>query len=139
MLTRNQIDQYVKEVPSTANAEERRSAYCVITGFGDGKTASEISQYYSIEKDVISYWMNHFSFDDIKSESSGKRSGKTKKIEEYLKTNVGKIITPKQMAEEIDMSLPTFYNYYNSNRSYFKKVQRGKFEIVDPKVERMKV
>ena len=61
-----------------------------------------------------------------------------KKIEEYLKANIGKVVTPKQVAEDVKMSLPTFYNYYNANRSFFKKVQRGQFEIIDPKVERTK-
>jgi hypothetical protein len=36
------------------------------------------------------------------------------------------------------MSLPTFYNFYNANMGYFKKVKRGSFEILDPRQERAK-
>jgi hypothetical protein len=42
------------------------------------------------------------------------------------------------MAEEVGMSLPTFYNFYNANVGYFKKVQRGSFQILNPKEERAK-
>jgi hypothetical protein len=41
-----------------------------------------------------------------------------------------------QLATDVQISLPTFYNFYNANRSSFKKVKRGHFEIIDPKVER---
>jgi predicted DNA-binding transcriptional regulator AlpA len=36
------------------------------------------------------------------------------------------------------ISMPTFYNFYNANRGYFKKVKRGQFEIIDPNAEREK-
>jgi hypothetical protein len=82
--------------------------------------------------------MDYFEFTSQKQEATAKRSSKSKKIESYLKDNVGKTVTPKQVAEEVGMSLPTFYNFYNANRSYFKKVKRGEFEILDPKAERSK-
>jgi hypothetical protein len=82
--------------------------------------------------------MNYFKFNTVRSENVGKRSSKTKKIENYLKENTGKIVTPKQVAEDVGMSLPTFYNFYNANMGYFKKVKRGSFEILDPRQERAK-
>ena len=130
MLTRAQIDSYVKEVPENIDADERRAAYATITGFGEDKSVAEIAQYYSLTRDVVIKWMDYFEFTSQKQEATAKRSGKTKKIESYLKDNVGKVVSPKQVAEEIGMSLPTFYNFYNANRSFFKKVKRGEFEIL---------
>jgi len=138
MLTRAQIDSYVKEVPENIDADERRAAYATITGFGEDKSVAEIAQYYSLTRDVVIKWMDYFEFTTQKLEATAKRSSKSKKIESYLKDNVGKTVTPKQVAEEVGMSLPTFYNFYNANRSYFKKVKRGEFEILDPKAERSK-
>lgn len=138
MLTREQIDAYIKNVPASASADDRRTAYSVITGFGEDKSIGEIVQYYSLDRDGVNYWMQYFKFADMKAESTGKRSSKSKKIEQYLKQNIGKVVTPKQVSEDINMSLPTFYNFYNANRSYFKKIQRGQFEIIDPKAERAK-
>jgi transposase len=138
MLTRAQIDSYVKEVPENIDADERRAAYATITGFGEDKSVAEIAQYYSLTRDIVIKWMDYFEFTSQKQEAAAKRSSKSKKIESYLKDNVGKTVTPKQVAEEVGMSLPTFYNFYNANRSYFKKVKRGEFEILDPKAERSK-
>jgi hypothetical protein len=42
------------------------------------------------------------------------------------------------MIEELGITLPTFYNFFNNNRAYFKKVGRGKFEILNPEEERRK-
>lgn len=138
MLTRAQIDSYVKEVPEDIDADERRAAYSTITGYGEDKSIAEIAQYYSLSKDTVIRWMDYFNFSAERERSAGKRSSKTKMIESYLSSNVGKVVTPKQVAEEVGMSLPTFYNFYNANRSYFKKVKRGEFEILDPKAERNK-
>lgn len=138
MLTRAQIDSYVKEVPTDIEADDKRAAYATITGYGEDKSVAEIAQYYSISRDTVLKWMNYFNFSNDKTNSKGKRSSKTKMIESYLSSNVGKTVTPKQVAEEVGMSLPTFYNFYNANRSYFKKVKRGEFEILDPKAERNK-
>jgi hypothetical protein len=44
-----------------------------------------------------------------------------------------------QLATDVQISLPTFYNFYNANRGYFKKVKRGHFEILNPKEERVSI
>lgn len=138
MLTRAQIDSYVNSVPEDVDAEEKRAAYATITGYGDDKSVAEIAQYYSISRESVLKWMEYFNFDGKVATIKGRRSSKTKMIESYLSSNIGKIVTPKEIADEVGMSLPTFYNFYNANRSYFKKVKRGEFEILDPKAERSK-
>lgn len=138
MLTRAQIENYVQEIPKEIDAEDRRAAYATITGFAEDKSIKEIQSYYSLSPEMVNRWMDYFKFTAERSERAGKRTSKTKKIESYLKDNVGKTVTPKQVAEEVGMSLPTFYNFYNANTGYFKKVQRGSFEILDPKQERAK-
>jgi predicted AAA+ superfamily ATPase len=82
--------------------------------------------------------MAYFDFSSVKSQSKGKRTSKTKIIEEYLAKNVGKTINFAKVAEELKISVPTVYNFHRDNRSYFKKVERGSFQIIDPKVERAK-
>jgi hypothetical protein len=138
MLTRAQIETYVKEIPEAIDPEDLRAAYATITGFAEDKSIKEIQSYYSLSSEKVDQWMNYFKFNTVRSENVGKRSSKTKKIENYLKENTGKIVTPKQVAEDVGMSLPTFYNFYNANMGYFKKVKRGSFEILDPRQERAK-
>lgn len=138
MLTRAQIDKYITEIPANTDPDDRRAAYSVITGFGEGKSVSEISSYYTISKEIVEHWMSYFDFASTKAQSKGKRTSKTKVIEEYLSKNVGKTINFAKVAEELNISVPTVYNFHRDNRSYFKKVERGSFEIVDPKVERAK-
>jgi transposase len=136
MLTRAQIDNYITQIPSDIDSDERRAAYSVITGFADGKSLTEISTYYAISREIAEHWMNYFDFASTKSQATGKRTSKTKLIEDYLAKNVGKTINFAKVAEELKISVPTVYNFHRDNRSYFKKVERGSFQIVDPKVER---
>ena len=138
MLTRAQIDKYIAEIPSDIHSDERRAAYSVITGFADGKSINEITSYYAIPVEVVTHWMGYFDFASTKVQSKGKRTSKTKIIEDYLAKNVGKTINFAKVAEELKISVPTVYNFHRDNRSYFKKVERGSFEIVDPKAERAK-
>jgi signal recognition particle subunit SEC65 len=138
MLTRAQIDKYITQIPAGIDPDDRRAAYSVITGFGDGKSIGEISSYYAISKEVVDTWMVYFDLSSTKSHSKGKRTSKTKIIEEYLAKNVGKTINFAKVAEELKISVPTVYNFHRDNRSYFKKVERGSFQIIDPKVERAK-
>lgn len=138
MLTRAQIEEYIKEIPSDIEDDERRAAYATITGFAEDKSVNEIVSYYSLNRDSVIHWMGYFNFTSTKTEKAGKRSSKTKMIEDYLSKNIGKVVNFAKVAEELEVSTPTVYNFYNANRSYFKKVSRGNFEILDPKAERAK-
>lgn len=136
MLTRTQIDQCISRIPEKTGSDERRAAYSVITGFAEGKSVSEIASYYSLTEEVISYWMSYFDFQSSKKKGNGKRSSKTIVIEKHLAENVGKRVNFADLAKELSISVPTVYNFYNANRSYFKKIGRGNFEIIDPKILR---
>ena len=136
MLTRAQIDEYIKEIPENIEADERRAAYATITGFAEDKSVNDIASYYAINKETVIHWMGYFNFTSTKTAKQGKKSSKTSLIENYLSQNIGKTINFTKLAEELNISVPTVYNFYNSNRSYFKKISRGNFEILDPKAER---
>lgn len=138
MLTRAQIEEYIKEIPSDIAEDERRAAYATITGVAEDKSMNEIVSYYSLSQDSVAHWMSYFNFSSTKGKSAGKRTPKTKVIEDYLSKNTGKTINFAKLAEELGVSTPTIYNFYNANRSYFKKLSRGSFEILDPKAERTK-
>jgi hypothetical protein len=72
------------------------------------------------------------------SATTGKRSDKNNAIKKFLESNIGKTIKPQDLVDASGISMPTFYNFYNANRGYFKKVKRGQFEIIDPNAERDK-
>lgn len=138
MITAQAVKKLENMIPEGTNGEEHRAAYCVINGVRDGKSANEIAAYYSVNIDLVDKWIDFFDLRKSPTVSTKKRSSKTQKIHGYLSANVGKIVTPKQVADDIGMSLPTFYNFYNANRSYFKKVKRGEFQILNPQEERNK-
>jgi hypothetical protein len=113
-----------------------REAASVIYGHYRGWSPSKTIKYYSIDEQIYSKYAELFKFKEkVVNQVSGRKS-KQDNIVNFLNGNVGKVITPVQLATDVEISLPTFYNFYNANRSYFKKVKRGHFEIVDPKVER---
>jgi len=101
MITEQVVAKLEKKIPSDCQGEERRAAYCVIIGCRDGKTLNEISRYYSIDMDLVNYWLDFLDIRNINPVVKTKRSPKAQKIQGYLSANVGKIITPKELADEI--------------------------------------
>lgn len=137
MNTQNIIDKLEKKIPLDSEGEDRRAAYCVISGFRDGKNAKDISAYYSVDINLVNKWIEYFEINNLTtSNSSQKRGRKGKDLTGFIKSNIGRTVTPKAVAEELGISLPTFYNFYNANRGFFKKVKRGEFEIINPDVIR---
>lgn len=137
MLSQQQENRYIQTIPSDVDGEERRAAYAVISGFRDQKSKAQIAAYYSLSTDLVDKWYTFFNFkDDGKNTSTGKGSKKTNALFDYVVNNVGKLVTPKELSSELNISLPTFYNFYNANRHFFKKVKRGEFEIVSPEENR---
>lgn len=121
---------------SMVPVNDHREASCVIYGHYREWSPSKTCKYYSIDEETYLKYANLFNFTEkVVKEMTGRKS-KQDNIVSFLNGNVGKVITPVQLATDVEISLPTFYNFYNANRSYFKKVKRGHFEIVDPKVER---
>lgn len=132
MLSKIEENEYIKNIPSEAVGEDRRAAYSVISGYRDDKNPEQIASYYTVSIDLVVKWYEFFGFGKVSEAGQKKRGRKTKDISGYLKSNIGKIVTPKSVSEELEISLPTFYNFYNSNRHMFKKVKRGEFEIINP-------
>jgi hypothetical protein len=136
MLSTQQEKTLIAMIPSDSAGEDRRAAYSVIAGIKDDKNMKQIATYYSVSDELVLKWYNFFSLEDRSVSTKGRRGRKGKDLTNYVKTNFGKTITPKLVVEELGISLPTFYNFYNANRGFFKKVKRGEFQIVDPSAER---
>ena len=136
MLNTQQEKILIGMIPSGTVGEDLRTAYSIITGIKDDKNISQIITYYSLSKEDALKWYEFFSFESENTNTSSRKGRKGKDLIGYVKLNVGKTVTPKSVVEELGISLPTFYNFYNANRGFFKKVKRGEFEIVDPNLER---
>lgn len=136
MLTKQQEQKLTAMISEDIQGEERRAAYAVITGYREGKSVKQIVSYYSLDEKLVTDWWTRFSLSEPTATTTGKRGRKSKNIISYVESNIGKTVTPKQVAEEAGISLPTFYNFFNANRGYFKKIKRGEFEIINPNTER---
>ena len=137
MLTPQQEKTLINMIPQDTAGEYRRAAYAVITGIKEDKSANQIASYYSITNDLVTKWYDFFALDKEESTTRGRKSRKGKDLTVYVKSNLGKTVTPKMVSEDLGISLPTFYNFYNANRGYFKKVKRGEFEIISPEEQRV--
>lgn len=136
MLTKQQEQNLINMIPKDTTGEELRIAYAVITGLREDKNLSQIASYYSANIDTVTKWYEFFGLTPQTVENKPKRGRKGKDLNGFVKSNTGRIVSPKTVAEELGISLPTFYNYYNANRHLFKKVKRGEFEILNPEKER---
>lgn len=116
-------------------SEKARHGYCVVTGIFYEKSLKEISSFYSVPFDQVQYWMKELSIDIEVRESKPKK--KKNNIFTWLKENVDKETTAKEIAENCGISLPTVYGFINSNIGWFKKVRRGTYIIVDAEKERL--
>ena len=132
MISQSTVEKLTKQIPMEATGEDRRAAYCVLGGIRDGKSAREITRYYSVELSLVEKWMNFFNIESDSSTAKAKRGRKGKDLNNYIKSNIGRTVTPKTVSEELGISLPTFYNFYNANRGFFKKIKRGEFQIINP-------
>jgi predicted DNA-binding transcriptional regulator AlpA len=136
MLTKEQESELISRIPKGTIEEDLRVAYSVVAGLRDDKSPAQVATYYSASIESVNKWFKFFEV-EIPDGSSKKGKGrKGKDLSAYMKNNTGRVITPKIVADEVGISLPTFYNYYNANRHLFKKVKRGEFQIADPKQER---
>lgn len=132
MLTEEQVKKYTDRIPEDSHGEDRRAAYSVISGVRDQKSAEQIASYYSVDINLVTKWLNYFNFGQKSNLNRRTRARKSSSLNDFIKSNIGSVVTPKEVASEVGISLPTFYNFYNANRSCFKKVKRGEFQIIDP-------
>jgi len=131
---------YSKLIGTVKNIQEtgvERTASAVIYGFYKDWNLAKTIRYYNLEEELAKDLWKHFNF---KIKEGGQTMSRTKtkqnNIVTYLEKNVGQVVTPAKVSTDVSISLPTFYNFYNANRQFFKKVKRGQFEIVNPKEQR---
>lgn len=113
-----------------------RAGYCVITGYYNEKSLPEICKFYQVSEEDAQYWWDKFEFDSSMAQPSKRRKSKKSEIFEFLKANVGEVLATKEIADACEISMPTMYNFINSNIGWFKKIKRGVYEIVDADEER---
>lgn len=130
MISNQEITERLSKIPRGTDSEEWRQIAACLTGMRDGLSAKQVSAYHNVPIDFVN---NYYSTSNFQTQKEGKGSRKRKSsdIITFIKNNIGREITPTEFAEEVGISLPTFYNYFNANRGWFKKVKRGLFEIVD--------
>jgi hypothetical protein len=131
-----EFDAIFNKLIASVPVSNQREAASVIYGHYKGWAPSKTIKYYNIDEEIYSTYAEFFKFREKVVNKMAGRKSKQDSIVNFLNGNVGKVVTPVQLATDVQISLPTFYNFYNANRSYFKKVKRGHFEIIDPKVER---
>lgn len=132
-----EITKLVKTIPTNISQEEQRIAASVATGYFYNKSLKECISFYSLNPDTAIYWWNKFGFEKVDQTEKASKKKKAKSFIEFIDSNVGKIVSMKALSEELSISMPTAYKYVSDNRSAFKKVGHGKYEIVDTKKERV--
>lgn len=115
-----------------------RTAGAVFYGYHKSWTLPKIVTYYNVNKDLAANAWSLFGFKEKGGSKVNKTRSKKEVIATYLKQNVGQIVTPAKVSQDVQISLPTFYNFYNANRHFFRKTGRGQFEILNPEAERAK-
>lgn len=134
MISIHQANNLIKNLPKNLSSEEWRTAACVVTGFSYGRTLKQITEFYSLKFDEAKSWWDEFNFSEVSSpESSPKKKNKKNKLSKFIESNIGKVLSTKEMIEAAEVSQPTLYKFINDNRSNFRKVGRGIYEIVDTK------
>lgn len=131
------FNQLMNTVEQPLDSDNERTASSVIYSYYKNWNLHKAIKYYSLDPELAEKYWNHFNF-KLKEGGQTMSRPKTKQnnIVSYLEKNVGEVVTPAKVSTDVSISLPTFYNFYNTNRQFFKKVKRGQFEIVNPESER---
>ncbi len=122
----------MRKIPYDIDGQQTRVASSIVIGVRDDKSLSEIIKYYWLPEEDAKYWWNFFGFEGSSKRESKKRVGKKSAIDQFIKSNIGKTVSAKSICSELNITTPTFYNYFNKNRSYFKKASKGEYLIIDP-------
>lgn len=131
--------EYARLITSSdITPENERYAASVFYGYYKGWNINHIIRHYNVPEQIASEYWSMFGFTSKGGESVTRTRSKQDTIVGYLRQNIGQVVTPAQLSKEVSISLPTFYNFYNANRHFFKKVKRGQFEILNPEQERQK-
>lgn len=113
--------------------EAQRWEYVKQIAHRDGMSLAKAAQYYSIDTKVVG--ADEFS-EIVISEKKGKRKDKYSQADKFISENVYEIISPAQLAEVSGFSYATAVKYINDHPHHFRKVQRGQYEIRDPKLDK---
>lgn len=132
MLSQNQVLELISKIPQSASNHDRRVACSVIVGVRDEKTLSEIVKYYWLPEEDAKTWWEFYGFDNVTKRERQKRTSKSSAIDDFVKSNIGKTLKTSDIISLTGITAPTFYNYLNANRGWFKKSARGEYTIVDP-------
>ena len=136
MLNQLEVEKLIASVPKSSSPEDHRAAASVAIGVRDDKSLAEIVKYYGINKELAIKWWTFFGLEGDSKLEKKKRGNKSSTIETYIKAHIGDTVSSADIIEECQISTPTFYNFMNTNRGYFKRVNRGLYTIVDPVQER---
>jgi hypothetical protein len=105
---------------------------------GQGNPVKFLAEYNvsneSIEVLVASFLGNQKLL-EVLDEKHVKRANKWKTLEDWAKNNTYEEVTTEQIMEVCGFSNQTVLNYAKTS-PYFKKVQRGRWEVRDPKEDR---
>lgn len=113
--------------------EGERIAYSVIRGYFKGWNFEKTREYYSLPRDIAATVWKQFGFKKIiegGEQVTTNTKSKQNDIMDYVKKNVGQVVTATQVSADVNISLPTFYNFVKANTQMFEKVRRGQFKIV---------
>lgn len=138
MLSLQEAEQLIRSIPRSESPESQRVATCIVTAVRDGKTFNEAVAYYWLDKKLAEHWWNRFGLNDAAPVQRKKRGSKTASLDAFVKANIGKTLKSSEIIEQCNITTPTFYNYMNANRGFFKKAGRGMYSIIDPAQERVK-
>lgn len=136
MLKQIEVEKLIASVPRSSTPEDHRAAASVAIGARDDKSLADIIKYYGINKELAVKWWTFFGFDDGAKLEKKKRGSKSSTLESFINLNIGQTVSSADIIEKCEISTPTFYNFLNANRGFFRKVSRGMYMILDPNQER---
>jgi len=130
------------------NSEQQRigeliRGLCVMQVWQKTPSAGNIVRFmrdYSIAQPVIEYLVTEYLGKErlkeaVQEKKPEKRADKWKALEEWCKNNTYKEVTTEEIVGLSGFSYPTVLNYLKTS-PYFRKIQRGSWEVRDPKADR---
>lgn len=95
---------------------------------------------YSISEQVVKYLVSEYLGEKqliaaVSEKKPEKRANKWKALEDWTKSNLYQEVTTEQIIALSGFSYSTVLNYLKTS-PYFRKIQRGSWEVRDPKEDR---
>lgn len=119
-----------------------RGAYVLQTWQSRGEQGSPVRflAEYSVTREAVEVIVPKFIGSQIQIQTITeakpmKRADKWKILEDWAKTNTYQEVSTEKVMEISGFSYPTVLNYIKTS-PYFRKIQRGQWEVRDPKADR---